>query len=251
MGQDRDIIADELKDGEDINIKESIKNKSKNFKYPGSYYYSGIKNSKLSLKGKRFGAFTRLMNDTLYVEAIEVLKQQGAEIVEIEEEEVGLPKFISLLNLDMQNDLPAYFKNHGGKALSFKSVQDVIDFNKQDSAKAMPYGQKLFYGIVNDKASKKEFSDMKKVLHENGKTFFNSPMEKHNLDGVLSINNYHAAFAAVAEYPALTVPMGYTDKGEPKGLTFITKSFGDKRLLEWAYVYEQASKKRKAPKNYQ
>ncbi|EDP95433.1 amidase family protein [Kordia algicida OT-1] len=230
---------------------DTTDSKSKNFKYAGSYYYSGIKNGKPSLKGKRFGAFTRLMNDTLYVEALEVLKQQGAEIIEIEEVEVGLPKFINLLNLDMQNDLPDYFKNHGGKTLSLKSVQDVIDFNKQDSAKAMPYGQKLFYGIVNDNASKEEFSEMKKVLHENGKTFFNSPMEKHNLDGVLSINNYHAAFAAVAEYPALTVPMGYTNKGEPKGLTFITKSFGDKKLLEWAYVYEQASKKRKAPKNYQ
>mgnify|MGYP001953159742 CR=1 FL=1 len=49
-------------------------------------------------------------------------------------------------------------------------------------------------------------------------------MDTHNLDGFLSINNYHAAFAAVAEYPALTVPMGYTEEGEPKGLTFNASS---------------------------
>ena len=150
----------------------------------------------------------------------------------------------------MQKDLPDYFANHGGK-LPFKTVQDVIDFNKKDSVKSMPYGQKLFYGIVADKASDEEFTSMKKVLHDNGQAFFKTSMEKHQLDGILSINNYHAGHAAVAEYPALTVPMGYTDKGEPKGLTFIGKPFAEKSLLEFAYAYEQASKKRKAPKAYQ
>jgi amidase len=51
----------------------------------------------------------------------------------------------------------------------------------------------------------------------------------------------------VAEYPAITVPMGYTKEGKPKGLTFIAKRLQEKMLLEWAYVYEQASKARKAP----
>ncbi|AXG70210.1 putative amidase AmiD [Kordia sp. SMS9] len=229
---------------------DNTDSKSKSFKYHGSYYYNTIKNGNATLKGKRFGAIKRLLEDSLYVAAIEVFKKQGAEIIEIETPQVGLPKFINLLNLDMKKDLPDYFATHGNKALSFKSVQDVIDFNKKDSVNAMPYGQKLFYGIVSDKASKKVFSDMKQTLHENGKTFFNTPMNEHNLDGVLSINNYHAAYAAVAEYPALTVPMGYTEKGEPKGLTFIGKPFTENQLLAFAYVYEQASKKRKAPKTY-
>jgi amidase len=225
--------------------------KSKSFKWSGNHYYATIKNGNVSLQGKRFGALKSLLQDSLYVEAIETLKKQGATIVEIEQTQVGLPKFINLLNLDMQKDLPDYFAKHGSKSLPFKSVQDVIDFNKKDSVKAMPYGQKLFYGIVSDKANKTEFANLKKTLHKNGKTFFTTPMEAHNLDAVLSINNYHAAYAAVAEYPALTVPMGYTEKGEPKGLTFIGKPFTEKTLLEFAYVYEQASKKRKAPKKYQ
>jgi len=224
--------------------------KSAALKFYANEFYKDIRTGNVSLKGKRFGAFTRLLKDTLYTKAIEVLKQQGATVIEIEEEKVGLPKFINLLNLDMKKDLPEYFKNHASKKLSFTSVQDVINFNKKDSATTMPYGQKLFYGIVNDNANKKEFSDMKKVLATNGKSFFNIPMKKYNLDGILSINNYHAAFAAVAEYPALTVPMGYTDKGEPKGLTFIGVPFSEKALLGHAYLYEQASKMRKAPKNY-
>jgi amidase len=75
-------------------------------------------------------------------------------------------------------------------------------------------------------------------------------MAEYNLDGYLSINNYHAGQAAVAEYPAITVPMGYTEEGVPKGLTFIGKRLQEKLLLEWAYVYEQASKMRVSPECY-
>ena len=60
----------------------------------------------------------------------------------------------------------------------------------------------------------------------------------------------HAGEAAVAEYPALTVPMGYTNEGEPKGLTFISIPNSEAELLQWAYAYEQASKMRVSPKNY-
>ena len=54
----------------------------------------------------------------------------------------------------------------------------------------------------------------------------------------------------MAEYPALTVPMGYTEDGVPEGLTFISKPLSEKQLLDWAFIYEQVSKKRKAPVNY-
>ena len=44
--------------------------------------------------------------------------------------------------------------------------------------------------------------------------------------------------------------MGYTDKGVPKGLTFIAKRLQERQLLEWAYAFEKATKARIAPKNY-
>lgn len=202
------------------------------------------------LQGKRFGAPKRLLEDTLYVKALDVLKQQGAEIVEIEEEQLGLPNFINLLNLDMKKDLPAYMDAHANKNIPIRTVADVIEFNLKDSIKTMPYGQSLFKGIVADKGNANYLMRIKDTLSRNGKQYFDVPMREHNLDGFLSINNYHAAFAAVAEYPAITVPMGYTDKGVPKGLTFIAKRLQEKQLLEWAYVYEQASKARVSPKDY-
>jgi amidase len=184
------------------------------------------------------------------VKALDVLKQQGAEIVEIKEEQLSLPNFINLLNLDMKKDLPAYVDAHANKNIPIRTVSDVIKFNLKDSIKTMPYGQSLFKGIVADKGDANYLMRIKDTLSRNGKKYFDIPMREHNLDGFLSINNYHAAFAAVAEYPAITVPMGYTDKGVPKGLTFIAKRLQEKQLLEWAYVYEQASKARVSPKDY-
>lgn len=222
--------------------------KSINLKWSSGYYTSDFGNN--ALEGKRFGAVKRLLEDSLYVRAIEDIKSKGGIIVEIEEEKVDLPNFLRLLNLDMKADLPLYLSNYAGNAVSVKSVQDVIDFNKKDTLNIMPYGQKLFEGIVADVATDDEFLAIKKTLKTNGRQFFNAPFEQHSLDGFLSVNNYHAGFAAVAEYPAITVPMGYTAEGTPKGLTFIGKPLAEKQLLQWAFGYEQVSQRRKSPDNY-
>jgi amidase len=212
------------------------------------FYYKSLKEA--SLKGKRFGAPKRLMKDTLYANALKVLKLQGAEIVKIDEEDLDLPDFLRLLNLDMKKDLPAYMEGYANKNIPLRTVSDVMNFNLKDSLKSMPYGQNLFKGIADDKGDAAFLENIKSILKTNGKHYFDLPLDANKLDGFLSINNYHAAFAAVAEYPALTVPMGYTGNGAPKGLTFIGKRLQEKQLLEWAYVYEQASKARVAPKDY-
>ncbi len=69
------------------------------------------------------------MEDTLYVNAIDVLRKQGAEIVEITEEKIELPDFVRLLNLDMKVDLATYFKTSANKKLPYKTIEDVMEFN--------------------------------------------------------------------------------------------------------------------------
>lgn len=239
---DNAIVLDALF-GEDRSDSKSVYNL-----WESPFYQKELHEA--TVKGKRFGALKGLMEDELYANAIAVLKAQGAEIIEIEAAEIGLPGFLRLLNLDMKTDLVSYLNAYGNSNLGYTSIEDIMDFNRKDSLNVMPYGQKLFQGISDDSATEEEFAKIKSVLKTNGKRFFDEPMTTHNLDGILSINNYHAGFAAVAEYPALTVPMGYAENGAPKGLTFISSRLSEKQLLEWAYVYEQASKMRKAPKNY-
>jgi len=216
--------------------------------WESGFYTKDLKTA--SLKGKRFGAPKGLFQDSLFVKALEDLKKEGAEIVEIDTKQIGLPNFLSLLNLDMKKDLPLYMQNYANEDIKLRTVADVMAFNLTDSLVSMPYGQNLFKGIIDDKGDAKFLERIKDTLKTNGLTYFNEPMDALNLDGFLSINNYHAGFAAVAEYPAITVPMGYSDKGAPKGLTFIAKRLQEKQLLEWAYVYEQATKARIAPEAY-
>jgi amidase len=47
--------------------------------------------------------------------------------------------------------------------------------------------------------------------------------------------------------PGIVVPAGYTKDNLPVGIEFIGKSFDDLRLLQVAYGYEQATKKRRSP----
>lgn len=239
---DNAIVLDAMLGYDKADLK-SIKTDSTN-----GYYFQNY--NKKDLKGKRLGAYKRLLKDSLYTNALTVLKAQGATIIEIEEPEIELPNFLRLLNLDMKNDLPEYLKKYANPNLNLSSVSDIIKYNNQDSLLRAPYGQSLFKGVVEDKATNTAFTKIKRTLKFNGRSYFLQPIKKHNLDGFVSINNYHAGYAAVAEYPVITVPMGYSKNGEPKGLTFITKPQKELDLLNWTYAYEQASKARIAPKQY-
>ena len=57
----------------------------------------------------------------------------------------------------------------------------------------IPYGQALFEGILTDSTSAEALEKIKATLKKNGRTFFNTAMDKHELDAILSINNYHAS----------------------------------------------------------
>jgi len=75
-------------------------------------------------------------------------------------------------------------------------------------------------------------------------------MVEHQLDAILSINNRGAGFAAAAKYPCLTVPMGYSEAGQPSSLTFIARPFEEDKLLKMGFAFEQATKIRELPKEY-
>ena len=156
--------------------------------------------------------------------------------------------FLTLLNIDMKHDLPQYLKEFTNDSLvTVASVEDVVAFNKKDTLGRVPYGQALFEGIIADTTSLVELEKIKENLEYNGRRFFNEPLDTHKLDAILSINNYHSGYAAVAKYPALTIPMGYKASGEPISLTFIGKPFNEVNLLQLGYAFEQLIPARKQP----
>ncbi|MHB0756638.1 amidase family protein [Polaribacter sp. M15] len=201
------------------------------------------------VKGLKLGALKALLSDSIYAKNIEVLKEAGAEIIEISPPKIAFNNFVTLLNVDMKHDLPKYLSEQADKSIYIKGVKNVIDFNKKDSLLRAPYGQQLFEGIVKDSTTLEELEIVKNNLKTEGKKFL-AALETENLDAILSINNYHSGIAAVAKYPTLTVPMGCKKTGEPISLTFVGKPLSERKLLEIGYAFEQRTKARKIPENY-
>ncbi|TDS14463.1 amidase [Maribacter caenipelagi] len=201
----------------------------------------------------RLGAIKRLMEtDSIYKQTIQGLKEAGATIILFTPPEVSMDGFLSILNIDMRNDLKSYLKEETNSELvKITSIADAVTFNNADSLVRIPYGQALFEGILSDTTTTTELEEIKSNLEKNGRTFFDTAMDKYKLDAVLSINNYHAGYAAVAKYPALTIPMGYKISGEPISLTFIGKPYSEANLLRIGKSYEDNFPNRVVPTDYQ
>ncbi|WP_299670967.1 amidase family protein [uncultured Polaribacter sp.] len=223
------------------------KNDATTKKIDEEYTQNGFSNK---FEKRKLGVLKSLLSDSIYATTVERLKKVGVEVVIITPPEISFEGFVTLLNIDMKNDLPKYLSKNADKAVAIKKVKDVVDFNLKDSVLRAPYGQQLFDGIVKDKTTPKELALVKKHLNAEGKKFLQALYDE-KLDAILSINNYHSGIAAVAKYPTLTVPMGYKISGEPISLTFIGTPFSERKLLEIGYAFEQLTRVRKMPKNYQ
>ena len=205
-------------------------------------------------KKMRLGALKSLLEkDTPYAKTIKELEDLGAKIIKIAPQNIEMKGFLSILNIDMKNDLPKYIETEtkNKHVVSVRNVQDVVQFNRQDSLIRIPYGQARFDGILSDSTTTEQLSEIKQRLKTGARKFFDASMNKYHLDAVLSVNNSHAAYAAVAEYPALTVPMGYKERGEPVNLTFIGKPFTEMDLLQMGATFEKEFQVRKMPKGYE
>lgn len=212
-------------------------------------YWESLKSA--TVQGLRFGAIRAFMEVANYRQAVDRLRSLGAEVIEIEPESVDLDAFRQVLPADMKKDLPYYLEHYGAPAVRRLSVQDIIEYNRQDSLTRIPYGQERFAGMLKVDLTPEELQALKTRLHTAAVRYFEGPMTAHQLDAVLSINNRHARYAALARYPCLTVPMGYEEDGKPIGLTFIARPYEEARLLQMGYVFEQATRLRRPPAGYE
>nr|WP_298955405.1 amidase family protein [uncultured Nonlabens sp.] len=204
-----------------------------------------------TVKGVRFGVWTSFKENPLYAQALTDLEKEGAVLIELDDTRPQLDGFLKLLNLDMKRDLPAYFTSQSPAQYRGWDVKTVMDLNKKDSIRSMPYGQSLFQGIIDEPSmTDAEFREFKTAITARAQEYFDKFIKTHDLNGFISINNYTAGVAAVAFFPAMTVPMGYDDKGEPYGLTFIAPNQKDRLLFQWAAVYEKMTQHRVIPQDY-
>jgi len=226
---DFDPLDDYSVENYDIRINEVVENKLE--EYTIGYYKSFYE------------------RDSLYKNAIDFLIEEGVKLQAIDAPQIRLEGFAKILDEDMRYDLRSYLFFYGSKNLKVEDISSIVKYNEMDSVERAPYGQGIFKRIIQDTMTINDFEDLKFELMNKGNEFFDIPMNKYNLDAVLSINNYHAGYAAMAHNPCLTVPMKLRENNEPAGLTIIGKSFQEQKLYEIGYFFEKKYKGRIPPKN--
>jgi len=207
-----------------------------------------------------------LRQQAVVEEAIAVLRQQGATLVDVELP--NMAKYVdseqTVLLYELKADLNGYLLEFGqGSAVG--SLADVIAFNEKNRTREMPYFDQELLIKAQEKGdlSSQEYLDALSNNHQYSRTEgIDQIMKEHQLDALFAstggpawINDYvngdhivdgFSTPPAVAGYPHITVPAGFF-AGLPVGVSFVAGPYAEAMLIRLAYSYEQACKKRKAP----
>jgi amidase len=223
------------------------------------------------LKGKKIGVEKSFLSGghegvlALFQEAVALMKAQGATIIEVE-----LQKLLSeagsveglILQYEFKDGLNRYLATAGTPV---KTLADVIAFNKQNEKRAMPFFKQetLERSEARPGLDNIEYTEaLKKLL--TSRKIIDDLLHQYQLDAITAVSNGLACCidlitgdyrtgsgfsspAAMAGYPHITVPMGAV-MNLPVGISFVGTAYSEPELIKVAYSYEQATKKRVAPK---
>lgn len=204
----------------------------------------------ISLTGVRLGALQGFLDNTHYEQALSTLSGAGALIVESSLPDVDTDGFGQLLGADMVRDLVSYLQAYGNSAVSIDSIVALQSFNNADPELRAPYGQELVDMMAALETSDAELMALRERLQNTASRALDNLFRDNQIQLLLSYNNRNAGIAALANYPALTIPMGYEDDGRPIGLTLIAPSFQEQLLVDVGLQFERLSQARQAPENY-
>jgi amidase len=233
-------------------------------------YVAGLRSD--ALRGTRIGVMrfsAGFGTDAPFEAALDVLRAQGAVLVEIAEfsgrQDIGRNEII-VLRAELKHDLNLYLATLP-EAVRTRTLEQIIAFNNAHRAQEMPlFGQDTF----ETAQATPGLDDAYRVARETslrlaGPEGIDRMLREHNVVALVAptrpaawlIDTVHGdtspgggpagSLAAVAGYPHLTVPMGAV-RGLPVGLSFIGAKWSDARILALGYAYEQASHARFAPR---
>jgi amidase len=223
---------------------------------------NGLQNKHIGIEKSFFEGNEQIVS--VFKEAIEVLKKQGATMVEIELKkalnDMGDAEF-TVLQYEFKDGLNKYLSTANAKV---KTLKDVIDFNKQNEASAMPFFKQEILEMCEKKGDLNS-SEYKEALHKTltSRLIIDDIIADNKLDAICGVTNglswcidlingdYDTGFsfstpAAIAGFPHITVPMSIIHN-LPIGLSFMGGAYTEPQLLSLAYSYEQATKKRVQP----
>jgi len=125
----------------------------------------------------------------------------------------------------------------------YSSLAAIIAHNEADPANRAPYGQGHLQAAQYSTLTAAEYV----MLATRNQTVTAKGLAQvfadYKLDALLADSQFYAA----AGFPALSIPAGYTEEGQPVGVTLIGNFLGEPQLLTLGYAYEQATRARREP----
>jgi len=231
--------------------------------YTANLAADGLAGKRIGIIRSYYGAGSNPDVEAIFESTIEMLREQGAEIVDsIEIDTTGMGDAEStVLRYEFKADLKQYLDQTGAP---FGSLAEIIKFNEDNKETVMPFfGQERMLasqekGPLTDDEYLVALETSKRVSQRG----IDDAMTEHDLDALIAPTNgpawltdhvngdsFHvgsSSFAAVSGYPNVTVPAGFIS-GLPVGVSFIGQAFSEKSLIEIAYAFEQATSVRRPP----
>jgi len=225
----------------------------------------GLKGARIGVARNYFGK--RPSVDQIMEEAIEIMQQVGAEIIDPANletvEQLSEPEMEVLL-YEFKADLNEYLAQRGPDA-PVHSLVEIIEFNEQNREQVMPwFGQEIMLmaqekGPLTEEGYRQARAKCLRLAATEG---IDAVLAAHKLDAIVAPSNHPAwltdwvngdsysggssAMTAVAGYPNITVPVGFVH-GLPVGISFMGTAYQEPTLIRLAYAFEQATRLRQPP----
>lgn len=225
-----------------------------------------------SLQGARIGVMRFATGyhpdtDAVFEQALQALRDAGAQLVEITEGPdlgaIGEAEFTVLLT-ELKAGLNAYLAGADPAQVPTRTLAEVIAFNAATPAETGLFGQEFFLmaeataGL--DDPAYIEARDTARRL--GGPEGIDRLLAEHDVVALVAptgapawtidvVDGDHflgsaSRLAAVAGYPHLTVPMGFV-AGLPVGISFVGAQWDDARILSLGHAFERRTQARRPP----
>lgn len=203
--------------------------------------------------------------DRVFEAALDVLKAQGAVLVELPAVDTTITQQLNTMNTPaLQSEFKAALNAYLAAtppAVKTRTLEALIAFNAAEPKETPLFGQEIFEQSqrsldITDPAHIERRNTLRRIavgaldkwltgedvvaiVAPSGGPAFVPGQSEVNIASP-------ARLPAVAGYPHLTVPMGQVG-GLPVGISFIAAKWADAKLLSVGYAYEQASGARRNP----
>ena len=192
-------------------------------------------------------------NEALLNLLAETLGQMGAEPVPVPawlgDEEIVKNVYgplNALIHGGVRHDMLGYLIDVGAPVAS---VEDLQAYNLADPDVRIPVGQGVLDEVVADTllADPTAYAQTAEGIRASAAGVLDTTFAETGVDVLATFNNYESSFYPLANYPAITVPLGLRANGMPVGLTLIGRQGSEAQLLAYAYAFEQATNLRATP----